>query len=281
MYSSDGKQTLQTDYAYDDQYRQTKMTDSRMKDGKLTPYRYTLTGYDGFGRTAWSAEVNAESEPSEEVIASHKITYSYDAEDKVTGIRYALVKDGGVAGLEYVYDGNRWLTGIRAVIKGRDEKPLIREYAYDAQGKVVEIKEYPGLAGKAAAGETTADTETADAAENVCITKTYRYDSLDRVTSIVYKKGSEVLESYACKYDKNNQITEKTEINNTPKTEQDKVNITKAYTYNALGQLTKTEVTDHKDGDKKETITYEYDKAGNRTKKGEGSAQTSYTYNGL
>ena len=109
----------------------------------------------------------------------------------------------------------------------------------------------------------------------------YSYDSLDRVTSIVYKKGSEVLESYACKYDKNNQITEKTEINNTPKTEQDKVNITKAYTYNALGQLTKTEVTDHKDGDKKETITYEYDKAGNRTKKGEGSAQTSYTYNGL
>ena len=98
---------------------------------------------------------------------------------------------------------------------------------------------------------------------------------------MVYKKGSEVLESYACKYDKNNQITEKTEINNTPKTEQDKVNITKAYTYNALGQLTKTEVTDHKDGDKKETITYEYDKAGNRTKKGEGSAQTSYTYNGL
>lgn len=263
LYSSDGKQTLQTDYAYDDQYRQTKMTDSRMKDGKLVPYRYTLTGYDGFGRTAWSAEVNAESEPSEEVIASHKITYSYDAEDKVTGIRYALVKDGGVAGLEYVYDGNRWLTGIRAVIKGRDEKPLIREYTYDAQGKVAEIKEYPGLAG------------------NVCITKTYSYDNLDRVTSMVYKKGSEVLESYASKYDKNNQITEKTEINNTPKTEQDKVNLTKTYTYNALGQLTKTEVTDHKDGDKKETITYEYDKAGNRTKKGKGSAQTSYTYNGL
>ena len=191
--------------------------------------------------------MNAESEPSEETVAAHKITYSYDAEDKVTGIRYALVKDGGVAGLEYVYDGNRWLTGVRAVIKGRDEKPLIREYAYDAQGKVVEIKEYPGLAGKAAAGETTADTETADAAENVCITKTYRYDSLDRVTSIVYKKGSEVLESYACKYDKNNQITEKTEINNTPKTEQD--------------------------GEKENTVTYEYD-VNERIKKSEGAKET-------
>ena len=27
--------------------------------------------------------------------------------------------------------------------------------------------------------------------------------------------------------------------------------------------------------------TYEYDKAGNRTNKGKGSAQTAYTYNGL
>ena len=98
---------------------------------------------------------------------------------------------------------------------------------------------------------------------------------------MVYKKGSEVLESYGYKYDKNSQLTEKTEVNNTPKTEHDKVNITKAYTYNALGQLAKTEVTDHKDGDKKETVTYEYDKAGNRIKKAEGNVQTAYTYNGL
>ena len=267
MYGSDGKQQLQTDYTYDDQYRQTKMVDSRMKDGSLAPYRYTYTGYDGFGRTAWSAEVDAESEPTEDQVSAHKITYAYDAEDKVTGVRYALVKDGGVAGLEYAYDGNRWLTDVRAVIKGRDDKLLIREYAYDPQGKVSEVKEYPGFSG--------------GAAENTCITKTYSYDKLDRVTSMVYKKGSEVLESYTYKYDKNSQLTEKTEVNNTPKTEHDKVNVTKAYSYNALGQLIKTEVTDHKDGDKKETISYEYDKAGNRTKKGKGSTQTSYTYNGL
>lgn len=288
LYGSDGKQELQTDYTYDDQYRQTKMTDSRMKDGSLTPYRYTYTGYDGFGRTAWSAEVDAGSEPSEELIAAHKITYTYDAEDKVTGIRYALVRDGGVAGLEYTYDGNRWLTSVKAVIKGREDKPLVREYAYDPQGKVAEVKEYPGLSGGAAEEETagteneSADTQTASGAEeSTCITKTYSYDNLDRVTSMVYKKGSEVLESYTYKYDKNSQLTEKTEVNNTPKTEHDRTNVTKAYTYNALGQLAKTEVTDHKDGDKKETISYEYDKVGNRTKKGKGSTQTTYTYNGL
>ncbi len=119
------------------------------------------------------------------------------------------------------------------------------------------------------------------AGESTCITKTYSYDNLDRVTSMVYKKGSEVLESYTYKYDKNSQLTEKTEVNNTPKTEHDRTNVTKAYTYNALGQLTETEVTDHKDGDKKETISYEYDKAGNRTRKGKGSTKTTYTYNGL
>jgi RHS repeat-associated protein len=288
MYGSDGKQQLQTDYTYDDQYRQTKMVDSRMKDGSLMPYRYTYTGYDGFGRTAWSAEVDAESEPTEDQVSAHKITYTYDAEDKVTGVRYALVKDGGVAGLEYAYDGNRWLTDVRAVIKGRDDKLLIREYAYDPQGKVSEVKEYPGFLRTAVPGETagaeneSAGTQTpAGAGESTCITKTYSYDKLDRVTAMVYKKGSEVLESYTYKYDKNSQLTEKTEVNNTPKTEHDKVNITKAYTYNALGQLAKTEVTDHKDGDKKETVTYEYDKAGNRIKKAEGNAQTTYTYNGL
>ncbi len=151
-----------------------------------------------------------------------------------------------------------------------------------------EVKEYPGLSGGAAAGETvgieseSAGTETpAGAGESTCITKTYSYDNLDRVTSMVYKKGSEVLESYTYKYDKNSQLTEKTEVNNTPKTEHDRTNVTKAYTYNALGQLTETEVTDHKDGDKKETISYEYDKAGNRTRKGKGSTKTTYTYNGL
>lgn len=262
---SDGKETLQTEYTYDDQYRQTKMVDSEKKDGSFVPYRYTLTGYDDFGRTAWTAEVDSKSEPTEAQIQSHKITYQYDAEDKVTGIRYALVQDGGVEGLEYAYDENRWLTSVKAVIKGSENKPTVREYAYDTQGKVSEIKEYPGFAD---GGDT-------------CITKTYTYDALDRVSAMVYKNGSETLESYAYKYDKNSNITEKTEVNNTSTSDKDKVNVTKAYTYNALGQLTKTEVTDHRENEKKQTITYAYDKAGNRVKKVKGSAETTYTYNGL
>ena len=89
------------------------------------------------------------------------------------------------------------------------------------------------------------------------------------------------MESYRYSYDKNSNITEKTEVNNYPKEEKDKVNETKAYTYDALGRLTKTVTTDHKNDDRTKTVTYTYDKAGNRTKEDDGTTQTAYTYNGL
>ena len=90
-----------------------------------------------------------------------------------------------------------------------------------------------------------------------------------------------VMESYCYSYDKNSNITEKTEVNNYPKEDTDKVNETKAYTYDALGRLTKTVTTDHKNDDKTKTVTYTYDKVGNRTKEDDGTTQTAYTYNGL
>ena len=234
-----------------------------------TPYRYTYIGYDAFGRKAWISEVNGEEVTGEDVtetqIESHKITYIYDAEDKITGIRYALVEGDGVEGLNFVYDNNRWLTKVQAVLKGDDTEKTVREYTYDIQGKVSETKEYPDFVN----GGTT------------CITKSYTYNTLDQVTSMIYKNGSEIQESYAYKYDKNGNIIEKTEINNTPTAENDKVNETKKYTYDTLGRLTKTVITDHLDSDAEQTISYEYDKVGNRTKKTQGSTEVSYTYNGL
>ena len=86
-----------------------------------------------------------------------------------------------------------------------------------------------------------------------------------------------VMESYQYSYDKNSNITEKTEVNNYPKEDTDKVNETKAYTYDALGRLTKTVTTDHKNDDKTKTVTY--DKAGNRTTVNE-VRQYSYDANG-
>ena len=113
--------------------------------------------------------------------------------------------------------------------------------------------------------------------------KVYTYDSLDRVKEMTYTdlETDKVMESYRYSYDKNSNITEKTEVNNYPKEEKDKVNETKAYTYDALGRLTKTVTTDHKNDDKTKTVTYTYDKAGNRIKEDDGTTQTAYTYNGL
>ena len=113
--------------------------------------------------------------------------------------------------------------------------------------------------------------------------KAYTYDSLDRVKEMTYTdlETGKVMESYHYSYDKNSNITEKTEVNNYPKEEKDKVNETKAYTYDALGRLTKTVTTDHKNDDRTKTVTYTYDKAGNRTKEDDGTTQTAYTYNGL
>ena len=90
-----------------------------------------------------------------------------------------------------------------------------------------------------------------------------------------------VMESYQYSYDKNSNITEKTQVNNYPKEDADKVNETKVYTYDTLGRLTKTVTTDHKKDDKTKTVTYTYDNVGNRLKEDDGTTTTSYTYNGL
>lgn len=214
---------------------------------------------------AWISEVSADNEPSKEQIEAHKLTYHYDAEDKVTAIHYALPEDNRVESLHFAYDGNRWLTSVKAKVNGTEEKKTVRSYEYDKLGKVSVVKEYPDFAD---GGKT-------------CIVKSYQYNELDQVTSMMYKKEDTVLEAYTYAYDKNGNIVQKRETNQTAQNENDRTDITKDYTYNALGQLVKTELTDHKDKEKKATITYTYDKAGNRIKQTEGGSETVYTYNGL
>ena len=90
-----------------------------------------------------------------------------------------------------------------------------------------------------------------------------------------------VMESYQYSYDKNSNITKKTQVNNYPKEDADKVNETKSYTYDTLGRLTKTVTIDHNKNDKTKTVTYTYDNVGNRLKEDDGTTTISYTYNGL
>lgn len=263
-FTAEDVQTLQSEYTYDDQCRLIKTVDSK-EDGSLGAYRYSYTGYDKFGRTVWTAEVNSQEEPTETQIENHKISYTYDVEDKVTAISYAMVTEENVQGLQFIYDSNRWLSEVRAVVgKNGDEKTL-RTYTYDKQGKVAEMKEYPDF---------TTDGKS-------CIIKTYTYNELDQVATMTYKNGTKVLEAYEYAYDKNGNVIQETEVNNTPETKAYQVNETKDYTYDKLGRLVETVVTDHLDAEKQVTTTYEYDEVGNRQKKTTGSTEIEYTYNGL
>ena len=241
------------------------MTDAKKSGSERKAYRYTYTGYDGFGRTAWTAEVSQETEPTDAQIAKHKISYSYDTEDKITEVTYALAEDGRVESLHYAYDKNQYLIAIKAKIKGSDEEKLIRKYRYNERGKLFTIVDF---------------TDYRDKNESY-VARFYEYDALDRVSSMTYKSGTTVLEAYTYSYDKNNNIVKKTEKNSTAKEEKDHTDQTTEYTYNALGRLTKSVVTDHKKNEEKTTTTYSYDFAGNRTKKVKGEEETAYSYNGL
>ena len=242
--------------------------DYQIDGSEKTAVRYTEYQYDSRGQTTGYAELGQENAPTADEIKAHQIRYYYDSDGKLTKVTYPTTKNG-VHALSYEYDQNGWLTKIKGEIQSGDSgtEKTVRSYTYDSYGKVKEIKDYRDL------------LNSSDQA----VKKAYTYDSLDRVKEMTYTdlETDKVMESYRYSYDKNSNITEKTEVNNYPKEDTDKVNETKAYTYDALGRLTKTVTTDHKNDDKTKTVTYTYDKAGNRTKEDDGTTQTAYTYNGL
>ena len=263
-----GEKTLKTVYSYDINDRLLESIDYQIDGSEKTAVRYTEYQYDRRGQTTGYAELSQENEPTADEIKAHQIRYHYDSDGKLTKVTYPTTKNG-VQALAYEYDQNGWLTKIKGEVQSADTstEKTIRSYTYDSYGKVKEIKDYRDLLNSS----------------EQAVKKAYTYDSLDRVREMTYTdlETGKVMESYRYSYDKNSNITEKTEVNNYPKEEKDKVNETKAYTYDALGRLTKTVTTDHKNNDKTKIVTYTYDKVGNRTKEDDGTTQTAYTYNGL
>ena len=263
-----GEKTLKTVYSYDINDRLLESIDYQIDGSEKTAVRYTEYQYDRRGQTTGYAELSQENELTADEIKAHQIRYHYDSDGKLTKVTYPTTKNG-VHALSYEYDQNGWLTKIKGEVQSADTstEKTIRSYTYDSYGKVKEIKDYRDLLNSS----------------EQAVKKAYTYDSLDRVREMTYTdlETGKVMESYRYSYDKNSNITEKTEVNNYPKEEKDKVNETKAYTYDALGRLTKTVTTDHKNNDKTKIVTYTYDKVGNRTKEDDGTTQTAYTYNGL
>ena len=267
-YDKEGTKTLTSRYRYDDKGQLSEMTDYSVSSETETAYRYTEYSYDTRGRITTFAEISQNAQPTVDDIKAHQIRYTYNENGNLSKVSYPTTKDG-IQSLSYIYDENGWLQEIKGELhsKGQTTEKVLRSYSYDAYGKVKEIKDYRNRLKNGAQA----------------VQKIYTYDSFDRVKEMTYTdlETGKVMESYRYSYDKNSNITEKTEVNNYPKEEKDKVNETKAYTYDALGRLTKTVTTDHKNDDRTKTVTYTYDKAGNRTKEDDGTTQTAYTYNGL
>ena len=266
-YDEEGIRTLKIDYLYDDNDKLISMVDSKFNGNDEVPYHYTYYEYDDFRRLIGYSEINSSSKPSTSVINKNKIVYTYNVNDRVTDINYPD-SDDEVKGLKFIYNEDGWLTKIQAKIK---KNFLIntmdyREYSYHVDGKVKNIKEYRNFE-----------------LQDDYILKTYEYDVFDRVTSMKYVDSSnldKIMESYSYTYDKNNNITSKKVVNNYPAKESDKINETKKYTYDALGRLVKTDLTNHSTG-KNSSITYGYDKVGNRTSMTKDGSTTSYEYNEL
>jgi len=241
------------------------MKDYRMDGGQEKLFRVTSTGYDAYGRIAWISETDSPDgqEPSQSTVNLHKISYSYDAEDRLVRKNYPLA-GSGIQGLCYIYDGTGRLTETKAVLADSTQK-TVRTLEYDSLGRQSVTEDYPGLTGTS----------------GTCIRRAYQYDVFDRITGIEYRKGNTLLEEYHYTYDKNGNITGKTEENLTPSAQADRTDRSVAYTYDACGRLTGSTETDHNNGNAVTSVTYTYDKAGNRTGKTEGNKTTTYLYNGL
>ena len=267
-YDKEGTKTLISRYRYDDYGQLLEMTDYRVSSETETAYRYTEYSYDTRGRITTFAEISQNAQPTADDIKAHQIRYTYNENGNLSKVSYPTTKDG-IQSLSYIYDENGWLQEIKGELhsKGQTTEKVLRSYSYDAYGKVKEIKDYRNRLKNGAQA----------------VQKIYTYDSFDRVKEMIYTdlETGKVMESYQYSYDKNSNITKKTQVNNYPKEDADKVNETKSYTYDTLGRLTKTVTTDHNKDDKTKTVTYTYDNVGNRLKEDDGTTTTSYTYNGL
>ena len=192
--------------------------------------------------------------------------YSYDTNGNKIRETYA---DGGYKTFDY--DRKNRLIKTESYEAGEagesiGEKTLKTVYSYDINDRLLESVDYQ-----------------IDGAEETAIRYTeYQYDRRGQTTG--YAELSQENEPTADEikahqiryhYDSDGKLTKVTY----PTTKNGVHAL--SYEYDQNGRLTKTVTTDHKNDDKTKTVTYTYDKAGNRTKEDDGTTQTAYTYNGL
>ncbi len=181
----------------------------------------------------------------EKTVNGETISYDYN---ELYNLAKVTTPGGHVR--EYTRDGLQRVTAIKA--DGKEFK-----YTYNGDGLVKEII-YP-----------TGDIITS-----------YTYDNANQVTSVVTKKGTEVLAGYEYKYDKAGNIKEISGSENVTYTYDDlyrlssytKDGITVSYTYDGRGNIITEESSDGN------LVTYAYSGDNRLEKKTENGVETTYEY---
>ena len=258
----DGEEQITTAYSYD-------------TNGNKIRETYADGGYKTFDHDRKNRLIKTESYEAGEAGESIgektlKTVYSYDINDRLLeSIDYQIdgAEETAVRYTEYQYDSRGQTTGYAEL--SQENEPTADEikahqirYHYDSDGKLTKVT-YPTTKNGVHAlsyeydqngwlTKIKGEVQSADTSTEKTV-RSYTYDSYGKVKEI--KDYRDLLNS-------SDQAVKKDYTYDS----YSKVNETKAYTYDALGRLTKTVTTDHKNDDKTKTVTYTYD-AENRLSK--------------
>ena len=279
-----------TSYEYDGAGRLTKTTQA---DGSTA-----TRDYDQYGRLERSTDYNGVTTTveydSQDRVVKEKTgactrTHAYDACGRLaesssggSTVRYAYNKYGELSektyenGQKIRYGYDRYGRKESVTVKAGDRVLDRTTYAYDAMDRITRVVAEDGTATVYAYDEN-GNRKAATFASGVRIT--YEYDELNRllVQKTVDSTG-ELIAQYQYTTGKNGERTKIREEGPSGKTETE-------YSYDGAGRLTgECAVSVDDTGKETETrYTYEYDNAGNRTRKKTTTAGTTvatdYTYN--
>lgn len=260
-FKADGTGTFVTKYTYSASDQVLSMEDLKVSGSSQTRFRYTKYTYNDLGELTGYAEYDNSAS-----IPASSMAYEYNADGQVTSVSYGKAENH-VEGLAFAYQEDGRLADILAVMDSGARNKL-RSYAYTPDGKVSTIFDYHSFA-----SGSTSDY----------IRRDYQYDRLKRVTEMVYRDSGhpdKPKETYAYTYDKNSNILTEAIYSGYSLNVEERVNELRTHSYDALGRLISTEIQD-KNAGTSGTVTYTYDKAGNRLTMTEDGVTTSYTYNSL
>lgn len=263
FYKNDGTGAMRKKYSYSSSDKILTEEDLILSEDSEKRYCYYIYEYNELDELISSCEYRGDSQEP-----VNQLRYTYDEAGRKIGVQY-LHPQNHVKALKYNYNENGWLVSVLAVSDTNKENTL-RTYSYTPLGKVSEIRDYRSFGGE--------ESDTA-----YFISKQYSYDSFDRVSSITYidsKEPETTLEKYEYTYDKNSNILTEVIQKNYSGTYGTSLHEIRTHIYDTLGRLISTEEWDKVKNTKK-TITYSYDKVGNRISQTEDGTTTLYDYNSL